>query len=273
MPAGWPIRSRRRSGWARALCLSPRRRVTTTHHHSRSVGTARNTAVRTTTSRSRTSSRAASPSTRHTAPARPARVSAPSLKSTRTWSSRIAPRASLPARSCHGPGCRPMPRGGSRSSRQSVPRTAGTTTLRSATSRPTPSTISCARRRTRRWSSTTATSGARTPTRPRSKASSPTWSGATARRTRTTSRPSSRNSWLPVPARSAMASGCARRSWESRSVVGTSGRSPLFRSRTLSIGRRVSRAPSPSASGPSPCSCSRRSWPGSDSWSTSGWTT
>ena len=54
-------------------------------------------------------------------------------------------------------------------------------------------------RRTRRSSSATARTVARTPTRRPSRASSPTSSGATARPTRTTSRPSSRSSWSRRP--------------------------------------------------------------------------
>ena len=130
------------------------------------------------------------------------------------------------------------------------------------------------RRRTRRSSSATATSAARTPTRRRSRAWSRTSSGATARPIRTTSRPSSRSSWSPGRARPAAASGCGRRSWRSRSAtlnvwdVSTMSITDALR---LGDGTRARR--SPSASGRSPTSCSRRSSRGSASWSTSGSTT
>ena len=96
-------------------------------------------------------------------------------------------------------------------------------------------------RRTRRSSSATATSAARTPTRRRSRASSRTSSGATARPTRTTSRPSSRSTWSPGRARSAAASGSGRRSWRSPSATGTSGTSRPCRSPTRCAGRPGSR--------------------------------
>ena len=69
------------------------------------------------------------------------------------------------------------------------------------------SSTSSAPRRTRRSSSATGTSAARTRTRRRSRGSSRTSSGATARRTRSTSRPSSRSTWSRGPARPATASG------------------------------------------------------------------
>ena len=92
--------------------------------------------------------------------------------------------------------------------RGDLPRpTAGRSPRRSATCRRRRSTTCCTRPRTRRSSSATATSAARTRTRRPSRASSPTSSAATARRTRTTSRPSSRSTWSPGRARSAAASG------------------------------------------------------------------
>ena len=92
--AGWPIRSRRPSGSARASSSSRPRRATTRRPRSRSGATARSTAARTTASPSTSSSRAASRSTRRTAPARAAPVSGRSSRSTRTSSSRTARRAS-----------------------------------------------------------------------------------------------------------------------------------------------------------------------------------
>ena len=77
------------------------------------------------------------------------------------------------ARSCRGRRCRPTPRGGSRSSRRSASRTAGTSRRRSATCRRGGRVRPVRARRTRRSSSATATSAARTRTRRRSKASSP----------------------------------------------------------------------------------------------------
>ena len=59
-----------------------------------------------------------------------------------------------------------------------------------------------------------------------SRASSPTSSGATARRTRSTSRPSSRSTWSSGPARRAAASGSSRRSSASPSTAATSRTSP-----------------------------------------------
>ena len=66
--AGWPTRSRPRSGSARASSSSHPRRATASRPRSRSVATARSTAARTTASRSTSSSRGASRSTRRTAP-------------------------------------------------------------------------------------------------------------------------------------------------------------------------------------------------------------
>ena len=83
------------------------------------------------------------------------------------------------------------------------------------------SSTSSIRPRRRRSSSATATSAARTPTGPPSRASSPTSSGASARPSRSTSRPRSRSTWSPGPARSAPAGGCGRR----RSAVTSTGRS------------------------------------------------
>ena len=90
------------------------------------------------------------------------------------------------------------------------------------------------RRRTRRSSSATGTSAARTRTRRRSRASSRTSSGATARPTRSTSRPSSRSSWsaaVPDLRRQAAAARGPRRS---RSTSGTSRTSRRCRSPTRS---------------------------------------
>ena len=69
------------------------------------------------------------------------------------------------------------------------------------------------RPRTRRSSSATATSAARTATSPRSRAWSPTSSAASRRRSPSTSGPSSRSSWSRSRAPPAAAGASARRSW------------------------------------------------------------
>ncbi len=79
---------------------------------SRSAATASATAAPTTGRRSTSWSRGASPSTRRTAPARPAPASDRSWSSTRISSSRTARRASPTARSSPGRACRPRRRGG-----------------------------------------------------------------------------------------------------------------------------------------------------------------
>ena len=88
-----------------------RPRATARRRRSRSAATARSTAVRTTASRSTTSSRARSRSTHRTVPARAVPASGRSWRSIPISSSRTAPRAWRAARSCRGPGCRPMHRG------------------------------------------------------------------------------------------------------------------------------------------------------------------
>ena len=79
-PAGWPIRSRRRSAWARAWSASPRRRARASRPNSRSGATPSATPARTTGRRSTSSSRAASRSTRPMVPARPAPASGTRLE-------------------------------------------------------------------------------------------------------------------------------------------------------------------------------------------------
>ena len=145
---------------------------------------------------------------------------------------------------------------------------------RSRTCRARRSSTSSAPRRTRRSSSATATSAARTRYKATFEGSSRTSSGATARPTRSTSRPSSRSTWSPGPARPATGKRLKPEvlavTVDDRNI--SDGRDAVDHRRAR-LGGDAGRRSSPSASGRSPARSSRRSPPGSASSSTSGSTT
>ena len=209
----WPTASRPRSGWARGSSSSRPCRGTGRSPSSRSAATRRSSPARTTGSRWTSSSRATSASTRPTAPARRAPASGTRLE--------IDPDLLIPDKSKSLRDGRPRavgpaadggvvaledPRGDLQGARLGL-RRAGPEPAARGDGLPPPRAEGRAGRHR-----ATATSAARTRTRRRSRASSTTSSGATARPTRSTSRPSSRSTWSrgPVPPAAARSSSPGR---------------------------------------------------------------